>query len=641
MGLKKGFFFTIAALVLLGLLVLSLQLFVQQKASEYSALEDRMSESLSAVPFQFIDENNIATFTNISAIYATNKLAEALISYNSFNTQVVAINYTPSHSNKPFNLPIDDGIGYVNTSIFELMYYGNTSGYLSDSSIFGKSFYTDGRNLTYSQNEYVYTLSNYFEQTSKVAKDYGYNLIWGPIKNFSLNQTDYRTILVSYKVDVRLSSKSVDIKKTLKIKTSFNIDGLPDPYLAVRYTYLLNSNNNFVQPPIDYSPMPSLVPFKNVYFNDAYKSAQDIKPKKIALGYQGQGLGWFYGPLTSKTHGQFSPNDQIYNTSKLSRFIFVTSDENLARSESQYFGAVILLGIPYNTTNYIPPIKSTTSEHNCIWCVDTTTEFYPGGGSRTTYTVSQAPMRRDIPFLIIDPGSFYSALRNVPRKYQYSSMSFSWPSADYELKEVLITSKYNIKDACSDYKTGDIRLLQCGQSLSDKKRKSDPSIYDLTGLRDMAICGFYIPSDYGPSYLQRFTNIQTPVLETPLPGYEPKLSPLGFGIESFDVGAWAGGYLSGIFGLDEESAYVSKLDYHFPTYFNPTYRLSGDYCRGVFIKGMPGLKDSQMAESLDPFTNGTGKFSLTNFTSNPVDRYSIPKDLVIDTTQPAKLRDCT
>jgi len=633
MGLKKGFFFTIAALVLLGLLVLSLQLFVQQKASEYSALEDRMSESLSAVPFQFIDENNIATFTNISAIYATNKLAEALIYYNSFKPQVVAINYTPSYSNKPFNfLPIDDGIGYVNTSIFELMYYGNTSGYLSDSSIFGKSFYPSGSNLTYSQNEYVYTLSNYFEQTSKVAKDYGYNLTWGPIKNFSLNQTDYRTILVSYQVDVNLSSKLTDIKKTLKIKTSFNIDGLPDPYLAVRYTYLLNSNNGAVQPPSGYSPMPlSLVPFKNVYFNNAYKSAQDIQPKKIASG--SQGLGWFYGPLTNKTHNQFSPNDQIYNTSKLSRFIFVTSNETLARSESQYFGAVILLGTPYTTTE-VRSDRVITEEHNCIWCVDKVIERSLPGSQKTTYEVSQAPIKRAIPFLIIDPGSFSSALSNVQRKYQYSLMSFSGPSANYELKEVLITSKYNIKDACSNYNDNP-PPSQCAKSLLDKKSNSEPSIYDLTGLRDMAICGFYIPSDYGPSYLQRFTNIQTIVA-----GYDPRLSVLGFGIESFDVGAWAGGYLSTTFGLDEESAYVSKLDYHFPTYFDPYKRAGLDYCRGVFIKGMPGLKDSQMAQSLDPITNGTGKFSLTNFSSNPVERYFIPKDLVIDTTEPGKLRDC-
>ena len=624
MGIKKGFFFTIGALVLLGLLVLSLQLFVQQKAAEYSSLEDRISENWASVPFQFIDENNLATFTNISAIYATNRLAIALIYRQGIPDQVIAINYSPSYRsfggvNTP--LPADDGIGYVNRSIFELMYYGNTSGYLSDKNIFGKSFYIDGTNLTYLKDEYIYTLSNYFEQTSKLAKDYGYELKWGKIENFSLNQSDYRTIRISYQINAELSSRNSQIKKRLKIKTSFPIDGLPDPYLATRYSSLLNQGSANIPSSNGNDLASPLVPFKNVYFNEKYQNASNVSARKIASG--SQGLGWFYGPLTNRTYGHFSSTDPVYNISKISRFIFVTTNESLAREQSQYFGAVILLGHPSYNIISRGGFTTISQEINCIWCIQKTTTFQVDG-TKTTYTVYKAPIRRNVPFLIIDPGVFYSAVSLIPRKYQYSHLQ---GLSYYELKEVLITSDYEIQDICKNE--------ECGQSL-ELKSKSNPSIYDLSKVRDMAICGYYIKSDYGPSYLQRFTNIQT--LVSPPPSFY-SLSQEGFGIESFDVGTWSGGHLSSLYNLNDDSEYASRLDYHFTTFFDNYKRLGLDYCRGVFIKGMPGVKDKDMYNSDYPFKNGTGRFALTNLTDNPTFRYGL-ENLTITADPPTKLRDC-
>ncbi|MFN3909622.1 MAG: hypothetical protein ACK4J0_00095 [Candidatus Anstonellaceae archaeon] len=599
-------------------MALSLFLWSEQSSLQYLSDSEKFRVNSLQLPFSFISENNVNKIANISAIYAVNKLADALIQHpEKIKGIKVPANCVSSQSGG------DDCIMYVNSSIFELMFYGNTSGYLLDEfSSPQKYFYQlPQQNLTYNTDEKIYTLSNYFDRTSALAKSFGFDLSWGKPESFSIKHDDYRTLRVIFNIPVKLSSKYFNMDKKIKVNTSFAIDGLPDPYLAVRYrqrldfTYnpsgSLNPPNGFT--PINYGPKP--VPYKNVYFS-SYQNPSQAAAKLISSG--SQGLGWFYGPVVTKSHKFFSDTDPIYNKSKINQFIFATNNPDEARRESQYFGAVILYGVtPYfSSTNQVQQGRRISEEQNCIWCIRIENTLSPGG-SNTIYSFYKYPIKRDIPFIItnLQLGTLLSSVK---------------PNYRTGLKEVLITSNFNIQDICSDYK--DTPPKCSGKQLTYKNNQySKASFYNLDGPRDMAICGFYLPSEYGLSYLQRFTNLEF--------SSSPSIPISKYGIESFDVGSWAGGYLSFQYGLSKDAQSSSpfetssRIDYHF--LLNDP--VNNPYCRGIYIKGMPGCKDSNMCSSLDPYFNSTGRFSLTNKSFNPTFRYNL-FSLTIPTNYPQS--DC-
>jgi hypothetical protein len=577
MGIKKGFLFTLLALLIIAIFVLSLQLWAQQKNIETQIAAKSFEFQSAKLPLNFISQSVLQEISKVCAYYAINYLSEALINHPE---PIYGIKYNANNKNDP------EGIYFVNSSLYELMVFGNTSGYLVDSLSNNNPrgyFYNINNvksNLTYSPNEKKYTLLNYFVHTSKLAKQFGYELTWGAIENFNFSHLDYKTLAVSFYLPVKLEGKNLFISKKIFINFTIPIHGLADPYPTLKYRQ--NYFSSIANPNI--ISFSALFPRKNVYFSEAYPTSADASAKLVISG--SQGLGWFYGPVTTKTHTQFSNNDPIYNISKIDQFIFATNNPDLARREADYFGAIILYGLtPYFQTTTNNQLVIISEEQNCFWCVRKTTTR----GVSTSYSFYKYPNKRDIPFIII-PYDINYVLNKVNPVYNTG------------LKEVLISSDLNISNICSDYKSS---TPTCGgEQLTYKNySKSKASIYDLNGPRDMALCGFYVPSDYGFSYLQRFTSI----------GYNPNnFQPSKFGIESFEVGVWAGGYFGQIqYNLPQKAEFSSRLDYHFFNFIGNT-----PVCYGVFIKGMPGCKNQIMLNSLDPYTSSSGRFVLSYPSTN-------------------------
>jgi hypothetical protein len=144
---------------------------------------------------------------------------------------------------------------------------------------------------------------------------------------------------------------------------------------------------------------------------------------------------------------------------------------------------------------------------------------------------------------------------------------------------------------------------------------ANTSIWDLTGPRDLAICGFYVRSLHGPSYLQRLTQ-QIPYGLNFQNGFSYSA---GYGIESFVVGRWAGGADDPNAAQDasDPDGARARVDYLF--YQGPD---NAPTCEGAFDKGMPGCKNIQMCEDLQsPATlQSPGRFALTYTPTDTSDR---------------------
>jgi hypothetical protein len=150
-----------------------------------------------------------------------------------------------------------------------------------------------------------------------------------------------------------------------------------------------------------------------------------------------------------------------------------------------------------------------------------------------------------------------------------------------------------VKDA-GDYETSEQYVLIDNEYESrDMKMDGYHRIWDITALRDMAICGFYIHGK-GPSFFQRM-----------LAG-----EPIGnseLGIESFVVGRWAGG------AGDMDNDDLSRLDWEF-------YGSGGGF-NPPRIKGMMGCKSKEMCSSDDAVKMGVGHFRLSR--DDAVERYGL------------------
>jgi len=125
----------------------------------------------------------------------------------------------------------------------------------------------------------------------------------------------------------------------------------------------------------------------------------------------------------------------------------------------------------------------------------------------------------------------------------------------------------------------------------EKKLEGYHRIWDITKLRDMAICGFYVDGGKGPSFFQRMLSGE--IIQNP-----------EFGIESFVVGQWAGGKED---SADDYAADLySRLDWEF-------YEETGgnDVAK---IKGMMGCKSKEMCTPLSRNATemGVGKFRLSD-----------------------------
>lgn len=629
-SMKKGFLFTVLALVLISFIFVSVQLWAQtQQVQETRSANEFKLEGM-RTSLQFLDDTTFERYANASAVYAIHKLGQEL-GKNPSNTKWGMEKDTCGGT-------FPDGTCNLNKTIFELMTYGNTSAYVHDNGATGYSFYQDGTNLTYDDAEQVYILDHFFNSTQDAAEVVGYNLTWGTPRNFLFNQTDTWELSVYFEVPVILISRSEEIKiqRTLDANFTIDINGLPDPMLMKKDLVYRN-----VQ--------PEEVAYRNVYHISDYEKPDDAAARQIPDSEVNivAGTGWFFGPMTRARSSEFSNSFADRNLSMIHKYIFVTGDPTIASEESlKGFGAILFVKTDstpqfndvrtYNQTINGDKCKMTEWwENDCIYCLNFTTSNCSSYTPEATY------------FNTLANGSLPWASATIP------SGSFENENHNYRLdaREILIKSDFDsvddicpgdsprcvgseLRDLVAKYRD---RPVGTTPSLPSATDYSDMQMWDLTGPRDMAICAYYVKSGCGPSYTQRFLDDRFEPISSCRPtGLPSGHSSLGFGIETFALGSWVMGHEDphnedAIYRSNQQIARLegnSQLGYHFYSgLLSPSYTVGGnppDACVGTFYYGMPGCKNEEMCKNSSLVREeGVGRFALTNDAQNPSDRYGL------------------
>lgn len=598
MAAKKGFFFTVLALILLSFMMVSVQTWAQtQQMSESRAASRFRAEALrSAV--EILDDKAINRFSNASLLYSLNFLSTKLTE----SPCSPYLQYDDGGGSYP------DGTYRVAITLAELMQNGTSFGAGPSSAGPFACGLTDpygnlwNGNLTFPAADKKYAISDYLSKTGAAARLLGFNLTWGPVRNLSINQSDIWLISASYDVDANLTDASgFSYAKTVHVVAQVDINGLADPFVT--------SMDRAHRPSASWLARPR----KQVFHVPDYATYSDARAKILRNGTEG--LGMFLGPIADAAHdhNQFSLSDPSYNLSKINSYIYATDAANWQKAiaESAYFGGIILIGNPVDSfvgmSTPAPGCQVITwKQSNCVYC-RTWQQSY---GSCTGVTLNPPTT---------DPAT--ALLRPIPY-IQVPSSPLSQISPNYRtgLKEALINNARNFTQVFGNPSSPSWGGSGIGGKFPTYWNES--ILVDMNGPRDMAICGYYVPSENGPSYLKRFTN---PAVWGGTP-----YSYVGgkrLGIESMVVGKWAGGAddpkatgtASGwtINSATSSSEFFSRVDYQF---YRPY--ITSQKCIGLFIKGMPGCKDGTVCapSNTSAVTEAAGRFA---FDSDPRDRYAL------------------
>ncbi|MCX8194745.1 MAG: hypothetical protein N3G22_01405 [Candidatus Micrarchaeota archaeon] len=413
--------------------------------------------------------------------------------------------------------------------------------------------------LVYSDEEKnAYTFKAWKDRVAKAVNMMGFNISFSDLKNFSFRQRDEWTVEAYFEMEMNISDfeKTMRQSKRLRANVSFPINGFRDAMVSrMDAVQRCNSGSlctNFVE--------------RQIFRNDQYPSPASLQPVLLSRPPRavGGGAGWFYGPITSLYPYEMEI-DQLAN---ISSYILVRSwDENLTNYANLY-GGIIITNLPSEITYNVTEGSceyNITEQTRCINCIRRYTSNMPGCAARVELVPATIINR---PFLEIGGSDWINEIRAVRRA--------GLPDERY----VLIENQY---------------------SLPEQKLEGHHRLWDLSSIRDVLMCGFYVKGK-GPSFFQRMLadaqNINNPAL----------------GIESFVVGTWAGG--------SEDSSYSSPPQDASHETFS---RLDWEFYRrwsGEKIKGMPGCKSREMCGSPDNNATklGVGRFTLT---TDSIARYGL------------------
>jgi hypothetical protein len=275
-GTKKGFFFTVLALILLTFMMISVQMWAQEQAAREERQSERFRVDAIRAALSLADENTLAKFTNVSLTYSIHFLATSLT-----NTSC-SVPFIPYNKTAAF----PDGTAFVNQSLVELITRGTTHG--GPASILYPFNCSGYSNVSFPTYDMIYTLNDYFNKTSSAAKMLGFNMTWGSPRNFTVNQSAVFSIYTTYSVDVNISDTSgFSQNKTLHIFSETDIQGILDPFISGMDRAHRGVN-------------PAFTAKKQVFYVSNYDSRPTSQVKLVNTG--SEGLGWFFGPATNLKH---------------------------------------------------------------------------------------------------------------------------------------------------------------------------------------------------------------------------------------------------------------------------------------------------------------------------------------------------
>jgi len=537
---RGGFFFAVMALAMLSLMLMTVQVWVKTfEQSDYRASQRFKGEAVRSILASLSDQT-LANFANASAYYATYKM----VNYTSKQGQGLAQVQGRDETN-------NKNTGWVDATAIALMINGTsppTLGYPIEYSEYEKS---------------EYTLAGWQNKTDAAANAMGFDIQFSDARNFRYYQTDAWTVKVLFDMEMNITDKEGTMRqnKTMHAESSFPITGFLDPMITRKDMEHRGVERN-------------LATEKQIFRRDIYSEPANLAPNALKdetssrLGSESEGNGWFFGPITEKLDGipNYEEGKAGINTANMKQYVLVSGYNASLASVANSYGAVIVTEKP--VLNWHVPDKTTgcnfTVQTRCLNCMrkmetslpnckDKGWEFFPNNNAV------------DVPVIAVSDW----------HTTDVTEVTRAQPGGPITERFVLID---NEKESKSEKMDGYHR------------------VWDITKLRDMAICGFYVKGE-GPSFFQRM-----------LAGNVAIQNPY-YGIESFVVGRWAGGALDTAddYAADE----YSRLDWEF----------YDEMVNGVSkVKGMMGCKSKEMCivSNKNATEIGVGKFRLSK---NATTRY--------------------
>lgn len=557
---KQGFVFTVLALAILVLIMLSMALWVRTfEQGEIRASERFKGEAVRSI-MNAVSDESITKFANSSAYYATYQL----VGY-SFNRDTrIAQSPAPDYLGIPADCadraavssyPENNCTRNVELYAKALMENGSLPSSVAQASQF---YYNESENDSY-------TLKSWREKVSTSANMMGFNVTFSPVRNFTYKQVDAWHVQVYFEMNMDLSDMEHTMRqsKTLRANATFPIEGFEDPMIT-RNEMKIHSGTSGTD-----------VPIKQMWRNGNYLTTQDVRPILVADNEGSDdermamyGVGWFFGPIETCLYDTTLPENPLQPGGcppGISQSVLVTSNATSAYPVADFYGAILLTVQPNvlhgqehsNGCNY-----NTTYQENCLNCLKWWETNVPGCTNRGPEVYDK---KVNLPVSVVTNWGT-AAIPTVHRA-----------GATPENQQFILLDNEHPAGGASP---------QMGDGYH--------RVWDITRLRDMEICGFYVHDTVrpAPSFFQRM------LLGAPNPQY----ASLPLGIESFVAGQWAGGKIdfeSGQAAMDSRS----KLDFEFYSSSPPaSYK----------IKGMPGCKYEDMCKlsNTNATEVGIGKFRL-------------------------------
>ncbi|MFA6327846.1 MAG: hypothetical protein WCY41_00175 [Candidatus Micrarchaeia archaeon] len=522
---RGGFFFAVMALAILSLVLMTVQVWVKTSEQADYHSSQRFKGEAMRSVLASLSDKTLAEFANASAFYATYKMV------NRTSNQGLELGQAPGTDEKQ-----NKNTGLVENITIGLMTNG------SSPSNWGYS-------IEYSNDEKnAYTLEGWKNRTDAAANAMGFDIQFSDAKNFRYYQIDAWTVGVSFDMDMNITDREGTMRqnKAMRAESNFSIEGFLDPMVTRK-----DMEHRRVE--------RGVATEKQIFKNDKYNFPEDVQPTMVKE-YGEEGNGWFFGPITDLTPDEINSHETEtgwtggVSIENLKQYVLVSSYNDSLASIAESYGAVIVTQEP-RTETVIEHGCNVTRQTNCLNCMKKTEAGQ--GCTETGWELFGNIV--DVPVIAV---------------------------TNWDTKNVTpVTRAQAGGGKITEYSV----LIDNEKESKDDKRTGYHRVWDVTSLRDMAICGFYVEGN-GPSFFQRM-----------LTGAE-RINNQYFGIESFVVGQWAGG------AIDKEDNYAadqySRLDWEF-------YQgLEGNSVAKV--KGMMGCKSKEMCSTKNATEMGLGHFRLSD-----------------------------
>jgi len=366
------------------------------------------------------------------------------------------------------------------------------------------------------------------------------------VSGMQINQTAVN--IINYSFDIKLSLKDTAgtsaIARTYHISNAVDVTGLVDPALARESKAKTRNESETI--------------YRQFFFNtDDYSTESDVNSNAVQKLSQPAtaGQGWLYAPIVVVPQSAEDPENGVLYAGALQpedrrSYILVGSYNDIINYPNYGgFAGYILTSTP----SY--PTECTDANGTVFKNEDQTFNAVKYSGDNCT-EVSTSGESTDKPF-IVAPG---------------------FHPADAPVCPVLTNNKTS---RCVLFIA---RALPREVAMNPAKKLGTPKgIYDVEGMRDFIMCGYYTKSTSAPSYLQRlFTDSYTHTDST-------------YGIETFVIGNYANDY-----GAYDTS---SRLDREL---FKPASPAA------IKVRGLPGCKDWQTCSD----SPVTGIFAVSESVKN-------------------------